>query len=157
MLGLTVFPFSDCVWMKTHWPRPSNRKPGLRLKMQSVTWDPATRRNTEIHPNRTCKVNYLSRQLSAEEDQRLHLLSHGSLLPFFCIWKEASSPALMTARWLLSIWSVTRQRSADEDANLQPKRCPTSQPSSRWRWKRRRPQVWCSLSAAAQSLLWCAE
>lgn len=46
--------------VKTHWCHPSNRRPGLRSKMPSVTWGPATRKNTEIHPSRTCKVKKLS-------------------------------------------------------------------------------------------------
>lgn len=59
-------------------------------------------------------------------------------------WQEASSPAPMTARWLLSTSSVTHLRSAEEDANLLPRRFPTSQLSLRWRWRRRKPQVSCS-------------
>lgn len=151
--------------MKTHWPHPSNRRPGLRSKMPSVTWDLATRRSTEIHPSRICRVNSLDwitlllhtllffhlKSLSNTYCDLYPLCSNSSSpsppphsSPVFFPWKEASSLALTTARWLLSTSSATRLRSADEDANLLPKRFPTSQLSLRWRWRRRRPRVGCS-------------
>lgn len=48
--------FLDVPEIKMHWPHPSSKKPGLRSRMQSVTWGPVTRRDTEIPPDRTCKV-----------------------------------------------------------------------------------------------------
>ncbi len=52
-----------------------------------------------------------------------------------------SSPAQMTVRWHLWIWSATRPKSAVVAASLHPRKSLTSQRSLRWKWKKMKPQV----------------